>query len=64
MCHVSEEYTIGSSDLVDINNACANDVFPESGFLSGYTGGQALITNVDDNGNVIPQGTGNTWATF
>lgn len=61
---VREEYTVGKSDLVDINNACANDVFPESGFLSGYTGGQALITNVDDSGNVIPQGTGNTWATF
>ena len=43
---------------------CKNDSFPESGFLSSVTGGQPLITNLDDNGNVIAQGTGNTYATF
>lgn len=43
---------------------CKNDSFPESGFLSSVTGGQPLITNLDDDGNVIAQGTGNTYATF
>lgn len=43
---------------------CKNDSFPESGFLSSVTGGQPLITNIDDDGNVIAQGTGNTYATF
>lgn len=43
---------------------CKNDSFPESGFLSSVTGGQPLITNLDNDGNVIAQGTGNTYATF
>lgn len=44
--------------------ACRNSVFPESGFLSAARGGQNLITNVDENGNVIAQGTGNAYASF
>ena len=44
--------------------ACRNDVFPEDDFLSEPANGQPLITNVDENGNVIAQGTGNTFATF
>ena len=45
------------------NRACRTD-FPESGFLSGPSGGQDLITNVDNDGNVISQGTGSGYATF
>ncbi len=61
---VRDEFTASDSVLADANIACRNDVFPESGFLSSVSGGQPLITNIDENGNVIPQGTGNTWATF
>tara|TARA_R110000751_G_scaffold116604_1_gene216234 strand:- start:30953 stop:33919 length:2967 start_codon:yes stop_codon:yes gene_type:complete len=43
---------------------CQNSSFPESGFLSAVTGGQPLITNVDSQGNVIAQGTGNAFASF
>ena len=43
---------------------CQNSRFPESGFLSSVTGGQALITNVDADGSVIAQGTGNAYASF
>ena len=61
-----------SGELPEIDEAlipeasvlCRNDVFPESGFLSSVTGGQALITNLDDDGNVVSAGTGNTYATF
>ncbi|MEP1384392.1 MAG: TonB-dependent receptor [Paraglaciecola sp.] len=44
--------------------SCQNESFPERGFLSSVTGGQALITNLDSDGNVIAAGTGNTFATF
>lgn len=44
--------------------ACQNDSFPESGFLSSVSGGHALITNLDDGGSIVSQGTGNTYATF
>jgi TonB-dependent receptor len=43
---------------------CQNASFPESGFLTSVTGGQPLITRVDDAGNVIEQGTGNAFASF
>ncbi|MGJ8679341.1 TonB-dependent receptor [Paraglaciecola sp.] len=43
---------------------CQDSQFPESGFLTSVTGGQPLITNVDDNGSVISQGTGNAYASF
>lgn len=42
---------------------CANDEFPESDFLDGEINGN-LITNIDENGNVIDAGTGNTFLTF
>ncbi|GAC21631.1 hypothetical protein GARC_4689 [Paraglaciecola arctica BSs20135] len=61
-----EEYTdFNDADALKagITN-CKNDSFPESGFLSSVTGGQPLFTNLDDDGNVIAQGTGNTYATF
>lgn len=61
---VRDEYTFDKSAIANASNTCKNDVFPESGFLSSVSGGQALITNVDSDGNVIAQGTGNTWATF
>ena len=44
--------------------ACRNDQFPEPGFLSEPSNGQNLVTNIDDNGNVIASGTGSTYATF
>lgn len=47
--------------LAAANRECRTS-FPESGFLSSVSGGNPLITNVDENGNVI--GTANTFATF
>lgn len=42
---------------------CANDVFPEANFLDGEINGN-LVTNIDNDGNVIDEGTGNTFVTF
>ncbi|XOV80729.1 MAG: TonB-dependent receptor [Aestuariibacter sp.] len=61
---VRDQYTFSDSAIADASNACRNNVFPESGFLSSVSGGQNLITNVDQNGNVIDAGTGNAYATF
>ncbi|RJY10004.1 TonB-dependent receptor [Aurantiacibacter aquimixticola] len=47
--------------LAAANRECRTP-FPETGFLSSVSGGNPLITNVDDDGNVI--GTYNTFATF
>ena len=44
--------------------ACRDERFPERGFLSEPANGRPLVRNVDDDGNVIAQGTGNTYATF
>ena len=44
--------------------ACRNATFPEDGFLSEPANGRPLVRNVDESGNVIAQGTGNTYATF
>ena len=44
-------------------STCARSTFPESGFLGGEINGN-LITNIDEDGNVIEQGTGNTFLTF
>ena len=44
--------------------ACRNSEFPEDDFLSEPRNGVPLVTNVDDDGNVIAQGTGSTYATF
>ena len=43
--------------------ACANNEFPEPNFLNDEVNGN-LITNIDSDGNVIPEGTGNTFLTF
>ena len=51
----------GTGALAVANQECRTS-FPESGFLSSVSGGNPLITNVDENGNVI--GTSNTFATF
>jgi iron complex outermembrane receptor protein len=60
-----DEFTNNDNDVMyEAIGRCQNSSFPESGFLSGVTGGQALITNVDSSGNVISQGTGNAYATF
>lgn len=53
--------TDGSGALFFANQECRTN-FPESGFLSSVSGGNPLITNVDDAGNVIS--TSNTFATF
>ena len=42
---------------------CARDQFVESGFLDGEFNGN-LITNQDDDGNIIEAGTGSTFLTF
>ena len=51
----------GVGALFVANQECRT-TFPESGFLSSISGGNPLVTNVDENGNVI--GTTNTFATF
>ncbi len=56
--------TYSDDALSAANQACRNSVFPENNFLSSISGGNALVTNVDDDGNVIAQGTGNSFATF
>lgn len=43
--------------------ACMRSEFVESGFLDGEINGN-LITNVDSDGNVLENGTGNTFITF
>ncbi len=58
------QFTFSDEAAAAANQACRNNVFPESGFLSGETGGAPLFTNVDANGNVIAAGTGNSFATF
>ena len=45
-----------------VANACANETFPETNFLDGETNGN-LFTNIDNNGNIIEAGTGNTFFT-
>ncbi|WP_052769059.1 TonB-dependent receptor [Aurantiacibacter marinus] len=47
--------------LAAANRECRTS-FPVSGFLSSVSGGNPLITNLDENGNVI--GTANSYATF
>ncbi|WP_340589179.1 TonB-dependent receptor [Erythrobacter alti] len=47
--------------LAAANRECRTS-FPSTGFLSSVSGGNPLITNLDENGNVI--GTANTYATF
>ncbi len=43
--------------------ACRYDSFPESGFLSSVADGD-LITNTDDDGNVVASGTGASYVAF
>lgn len=43
--------------------ACQYDNFPESGFLSSVADGE-LITNIDDDGNVIDSGTGASYVAY
>ena len=52
-----------TGDVNEANAQCAT-AFPESGFLSSPSGGNNLITNVDENGNVLAQGTGSRFANF
>ena len=60
---IRDEYDGFSNEVIrDANLACRNDTFPESGFLSSPSGGQSLITNVDNAGNVISSGS--TYASF
>jgi len=61
---VRDEFTFDDEAIAGASEACRNSSFPESGFLSAVSGGQPLITNVDESGNVIEQGTGNAYATF
>ena len=53
--------TDGSGALFFANQECRT-TFPETGFLASVSGGNPLVTNVDDAGNVIS--TSNTFATF
>ena len=55
------EVVYSNAALAIANQACRT-AFPESGFLSSVSGGNPLVTNVDNLGNVI--GTTNTFATF
>ncbi|GMG85868.1 hypothetical protein MNKW57_01890 [Biformimicrobium ophioploci] len=49
--------------ILAINEACRNNAFPESGFLSEPASGN-LITNIDSSTGQATSGTGNGWATF
>jgi TonB-dependent receptor len=55
------EVVYNNAALAVANQACRT-AFPESGFLSSVSGGNPLVTNVDNLGNVI--GTTDTFATF
>ncbi|AFU99272.2 TonB-dependent receptor [Simiduia agarivorans] len=58
-----DEYTSSDSAVVaEIQANCTID-FPSSKFLHRVSDGN-LITNVDSNGNVIEEGTGNSYAAF
>ncbi|MCE2027503.1 TonB-dependent receptor [Sessilibacter corallicola] len=59
-----DEFSFEDDAIQAASLACRNDSFPESGFFSSLNGVGTLITNVDENGNIIEQGTGNTFATF
>lgn len=61
---VRDERTFSDSAIAGASLACRNAVFPESDFLSEPSNGQNLITNVDENGNVIASGTGSSFASF
>ena len=61
---VRDQRTFADAAIEGASLACRNEVFPENGFLSEPANGETLITNVDENGNVISSGTGDTWATF
>ena len=53
----------GSNIATLAASTCANGTFPESSFLDGEINGN-LITNIDEDGNVLEAGTGNTFLTF
>ncbi len=55
------EVTFDADALSAANQEC-RIAFPEEGFLSNVSGGNALVTNVDTDGNVI--GTTNSYAAF
>lgn len=61
---VRDQLTFSDDSIAAVSLACRNATFPESDFLSGPSNGQDLITNVDENGNVIASGTGSSFATF
>ena len=52
----------GTAATREANLACRNENFPESGFLDGPSGGQDLVTNIDDNDSTISSGS--TYASF
>ncbi|MXO90904.1 TonB-dependent receptor [Pontixanthobacter aquaemixtae] len=53
--------TDGTGALAVANQECRT-AFPQTGFLDAISNGNPLVTNIDENGNVI--GTTNTYATF
>ena len=44
--------------------ACRNESFPEDNFMAEASNGNPIVINVDDSGNVIPEGTGRSYASF
>ncbi|MEM6793881.1 MAG: TonB-dependent receptor [Acidobacteriota bacterium] len=61
---VRDQRTFSDSAIEAVSLACRNAIFPESDFLSGPSNGQNLVTNVDENGNVLADGTGSSFASF
>ena len=55
---IRDQYDDFTDEQVQAANEACRRAFPESGFLSAPSGGQPLITNVDNNGNVISAGSG------
>ncbi len=60
---VNESGAGGTNLGVLAAQACQSSEFIEDNFLDGETNGN-LITNIDSDGNVIEQGTGNTFISF
>jgi TonB-dependent receptor len=58
------EFTFADGDILQASLQCRNNGFPEPDFFDNESGGAPLFTNIDENGNVLEAGTGNTFATF
>ena len=61
---VRDQTSHSDSVIQGASLACRNETFPEDNFFAEASNGNPLFINVDDDGNVIPEGTGRSYATF